>query len=347
MKINPVSTYATSNSLRQNIRQLQNEILRRQQEVSTGRLADYGATLGTRSSELTGQKRMVERLASIVDTNALAAARLDVTQEGIGRVREYAEQLITAMTASTSQGLGRAAILETAQQTLTGMEDVLNLSFNGASVFGGINSDAKVTDGFLDSAAKAAFDTSFQTYFGFAKDDPAAASIDATAMRDFLDTVVTPQFFGTDWTTNYSNASDTGIVSRITLTQTQVTSFSANDDGFRGAIMAAVIASELFDSNIGQAALREVSNKALELSGQATGDLADLQGRAGVAQEQLSRATARLEAQSSILQERVAGIEAIDQYEASTSLSGLLTQLDISFSLTTRIQQLSIMNYLS
>ncbi|MCC0031382.1 MAG: flagellar hook-associated family protein [Brucellaceae bacterium] len=347
MKISYVSTQATSNSLRQNIRQLQNDILRRQQEVSSGRLADYGRTLGTRSGELTGTKLTLDRLSTIIDTNALAGSRLEVTQHGIGQIRAYTEQLMTAMTAGMSQELGRAAVLETAKQTLLGIEDVINLGFNGQNVFGGINTDGKVTDGFANSPAKAAFDTAFQTYFGFTKDDPAAGYIDATAMRDFLDTVVTPQFFGSDWSTNYSNATDNGIVSRITLTQMQVTSFSANEDGFRGAVMAAAIASELFDSAVGQAALVTVAEKAIELGGQANADLADVQGRAGVSQEQLSRASVRLEAQYSLLEERIAGLENIDQFEASTSLSGLLTQLEISFSLTTRIQQLSIMNYLS
>lgn len=346
MKINHVSTYATSNSLRTNIRQLQNDILRRQQEVATGRLADYGESLGWRSSELTGTKRGIERLSAIVDTNALAASRLEVTQDGLGQARTYIEQMMTAMTAAMSQDMGQDAILETAKQALAGIEDVMNSSFNGESVFAGINTDAKVTDGYLNGAAKAAFDASFLGHFGFTKDDPAAGSIDAAAMLDFLDNVVTPQFFGGDWSTNYSNASDTGIVSRITLTQTQVTSFSGNDEGFRGAIMATVIATEFFESGVSQDALVAVAEKALQLGGQANADLANLQGRAGVAQEQLSTATIRLEAQSSILEERVANMENVDEYEASTSLSGLITQLEISFSLTARIQQLSIMNYL-
>ncbi len=347
MKINHVSTQATTNSLRLSIRQVQNDILRLQSEATTGKLADYGRTLGSNSGELTGAKRAMERLSTIMDTNALAASRLDVTQAAISHVRDYVGQLMSAATVSTSDSTASAAVLETAHQVLIGIEDTMNASLNGQSVFAGINTDAKVTDGYLNGAAKTAFDAAFLGHFGFDKNGAAAATIDEAAMTTFLDTVVTPQFFGADWTANYSNASDTGIVSRITETQTQVTSFSANDDGFRGAVMAAVIAVEFFDSNVSEAARQAVSQKVLGLGGRATSDLADLQGRAGVAEEALSRATARLESQSSILELRILQLEGVDQYEASTDLTTALTQLEISFSLTARMQRVSIMNYLS
>jgi flagellar hook-associated protein 3 FlgL len=346
MRITPISTMASSNSLRSSIREIQNEMLRAQKEVATGKLADYGETLGFRSRELTSAKRMIEQIGSVVDTNALAQSRLDITQDGVGRIAEFVRQLSSGMTASMSQTTGRGTIVTTARQALAGIEDVLNSSFNGEYIFSGINSDSKVTDGFANSAANAALDASFLTYFGFDKNDPAAAFIDQAAMRDFLDNVVAPQFFGTDWTANYSNATDAGISARITLIQVETVSVSANERGFRGSVMAAAIASELFDSNIGQGGLLAVSEKAIEVGGQALGDLADTQGRAGVAQDQLARATIRLEAQSVILQERAASMENIDQYGASTQLNMLLTQLEISFSLTSRIQQLSIMRFL-
>lgn len=346
MKINHVSTHATSDVLRLHIRELQNDMLRRQKEVATGRLADYGETLGTRSHELTGAKRTIERMSVITDTNALSMARLQTTQESAGLVGEHVQQLLNVMTASMSQNVPRETVLETARQALSGIEGALNTSYNGETILGGINSGGPVTDGYLDGAAKAAFDAGFLTYFGFSKTDAAAALIDEAAILGFLNTVVEPQFFGADWTTNYSNASDTQIVSRITLNQTEVTSVGANEDAFRGAVMAAVIVTELFDSNIAQATLAGVAEKTLQVGGKAISDLADVQARAGISQEQITRATARLESQSIILQERVASLEGVDQFEASTDLSTLLTQLEISYSLTSRVQQLSIMRFL-
>lgn len=346
MKINHVSTHATSDALRLHIRELQNDMLRRQKEVATGRLADYGETLGTRSYELTGAKRTIERLTAVMDTNALSMARLQTTQESTGLIGEHVQQLMNVMTASMSQNVPRETVLETARQTLAGIEGALNTTYNGESILGGINNNGPVTDGYLDGAAKAAFDASFLTHFGFTKNDAAAALIDEVAILDFLNTVVEPQFFGTDWTANYSNASDTKIVSRITLNRTEVTSVSANEGAFRGAVMAAVIVTELFDSNLAQATVAEVAERALQVGGRAISDLADVQARAGISQEQITRATARLESQSIILQERVASLEGVDQYEASTDLSALLTQLEISYSLTSRVQQLSIMRFL-
>lgn len=347
MRISHISTYAKSDSMRTTIRSLQNEILRAQTEVATGKLADYGEALGIHTRELTSAKRSIERIAATINGNALGNARLDATQQGIGQISEQVRQLNSGMMTALSQAASRDTIIATAQQSLAAIEDVLNATVNGAYIFGGINSNSKVTEGFADSAAKAALDASFFTYFGFDKNDPAAASIDQASMQDFLDNVVTPQFLGTDWLANYSNASDQGVTQRIGMRQVATTSISANEDGFRAAVMAAAIASEMFDSAIGDAALRAVSEKTITIGEQSLSDLADTQGKAGVAQDHLAKASARLESQSLLFQDRAATMENIDQYEASTRLNTLLSQLEISFSITARVQSLSLMNFLS
>ena len=91
-----------------------------------------------------------------------------------------------------------------------------------------LTSSRSTTINAAGSPAKAAFDTAFQTYFGFPQIDPAAANISKPDMTNFLNTEVEPQFLGAGWQTNWSNATDQTIVSRITLTETTNTSVSAN-----------------------------------------------------------------------------------------------------------------------
>ncbi len=84
------------------------------------------------------------------------------------------------------------------QNSATTMVDqltsTLNSSFNGEQLFAGVNTDVKPIADYnaVGSPAKAAFDTAFQTYFGFPQSDPAAANISKPDMTNFLKTVVEP-----------------------------------------------------------------------------------------------------------------------------------------------------------
>ena len=64
-------------------------------------------------------------------------------------------------------------------------------------------------------------------------------------MDDFITNDVTPQFLGTGWQTNMSNATDQQIVSRIALNETTETSTSANSDGIKKLAMAAAMVTSL------------------------------------------------------------------------------------------------------
>ena len=100
------------------------------------------------------------------------------------------------------------------------------------------------------SPNKAAFDAGFLSFFGFTKNDPAAANITAAQMDNFMTTVVEPQFLGAGWQGTWSNATDEGITSRIALNETVQTSVSANEDGMRKLAMAAATVTDMFDSNV-------------------------------------------------------------------------------------------------
>ena len=47
-----------------------------------------------------------------------------------------------------------------------------------------------------------------------------------------------------------------------------------------------------------------------------------------------------------VLEKHIGGLEGIDPYEASTRISNLLTQIETSYALTARIQQLSLIDYI-
>ena len=65
------------------------------------------------------------------------------------------------------------------------------------------------------SPAKLAVAAAFQARFGFAQGDPAASSISAADMQDFLDNDFAALFDDPAWSTNWSTASDEPLSTRI------------------------------------------------------------------------------------------------------------------------------------
>ena len=134
--------------------------------------------------------------------------------------------------------------------------------------------------------------------------------------------------------------------SRISTTETIDTSVSANEPAFRKLAMAYTMLSDLGTQNLNQTAFQVVVDKATEIIGDAINDLAGVGAKLGTAQEQTTNATSRLKIQSDLITKQVTAMEAVDPAEASVRVTNLKNQLDMSLALTSRIQQLSILNYL-
>lgn len=349
MKVSSVSTSAISNALRFSLLRAQQDLVNAQKESQTGSVADTGLALGTRTSVTMSFQRDMDRLNGIVDSNALVSARLKATQNSMSQISSSAQTFLSALT-TTSSGSALSTVTQTAAATmLDQLTSILNSSFNGEQLFAGVNTDVKPIDDFnaTGSPAKAAFDAAFQGYFGFAQSAPAAANITTSDMQNFLTTQVEPQFMGAGWQANWSTATDQTISSRITLTETTNTSVSANDDAFRKFMMTAATVKDMFDSNVGAGGRQAVIDWAISAVGAAVGELGTLQAVTGIAEKRVTDASDRLTVQSDLFQKQIGNMVNVDPYEAATRVNDLLSQIQNSYALTARIQQLSILNYLS
>ncbi len=134
--------------------------------------------------------------------------------------------------------------------------------------------------------------------------------------------------------------------SRISTTETIDSSASANEPAFRKLAMAYTMLSDLGTQNLNQNAFQVVIDKATEIIGAAINDLAGVGAKLGTAQEQTTNATSRLKIQTDLITKQVTAMEEVDTAEASVRVTNLKNQLDMSLALTSRIQQLSILNYL-
>lgn len=348
MKTSFVSSQGIADSVRSHLMRMQGEITKLEKEVVSGRVADAGLALGARTGQSVSLERDVDRLGGIVDSNALVASRLSATQSGLESLTELAQNFLKTMTAAVSDAVNPEISKTEAATLVTTMTGVLNSNLNGENLFAGVNTDVVPINDFFaaGSPAQAAMANAFQTYFGFAYTDPAANSVDATQMGDFLANVIEPQFMGADWTTNWSNATDETITARISLNESTSASVSANVDGVRQLAMAGATVAFFLGGNLNSDAQNAVLKFATSKAGEANANIALIASQTGIVEQRVSDASDRLQKQIDIFKGKVSNLVEIDPYEASTRVSTLLSQIETAYTLTNRLRQLSLVNYL-
>lgn len=350
MKTSFISNLSVQSAMRSTINQVQSELIQAQKEVVSGRLYNIGETLGgttTRALDLRRERDMMDNLMS---TNSVVTQRLSSSQmalETISNAGQTALNTFVALAGSTD-----STQLSTAVQTLSNVldqfVDASNTSVNGEYIFAGINTDVKPMGDYLsdETGARTAFDMAFEDFFTFPKDDPQVQYITPAQMQTFLDTRIEPMFMtGPEWTTTWSTASDTPMTSRISRTEVVQSSVTANADGFRQLAFATVIGVELLNLPISSDTRAIVSNKAINFMGKAIYGVDSERSLLGLSQNRVAMADEVLKAQVDIIKLNLDDLEGVDVYEASTRITALSNQMEISYSLTARIAELSLVNY--
>ena len=85
----------------------------------------------------------------------------------------------------------------------------------------------------------------------------------------------------------------------------------------------------------------------MSLVGESMSDLANLSSSTGIVENRVKNASERIDMQVDLFETNIQDLEGVDPYEASTRVSTLLQQIETSYALTARIQQLSLVKYLT
>ena len=347
MKAQSISTYGATSALRALVAKNKAEMLKAQQEATTGTVFDVGLSLGSKSGQTVSLRKEYDRLSVLTDMNKLVQQRMNATQNAAGTIIENTQNFLGDLTGANNTAESASTIAKSAKSILNSVTGLLNTSYNGEYIFAGVNTDVKpVADYTEGSAAQTAVRQAFQTHFGFSIDDPQVANITGDEMKAFLEGDFADEFNDANWAANWSDASDTVIKSRISPTETADTSISANADGFRKTIMSAVMVAEFSTIGLNSSAFEALTHQAMQTTTTAITETTSEQTTLGLAQSRTEAATTRISAQQKILNQSVLNLEEVDPYEAATRVNALKTQIETSYSLTVQLQNMSLLNYL-
>ena len=344
-----VSTLAILNAPRQSIYESQRRLLDAQTELSTGRHADVGLHLGGRTSEVIGLRNGFDRNNSIIDMNGLVAAELDLTQSAMTSIVELSHQFSATLIGARNAVNGQEVVKAAAKAAIESFTSIMNQTHSGKFLFGGINSDATPLENYFStppSAGKAAVDAAFLTEFGVTQSAVGVGSITATQIDTFLNGAFANLFTPAAWSPTFSNASDQNRTARIDADYTIEVSTNANEAAFRDFAKAITMAFDLGAGSLNQAAFEKVVDKAVAVSAASAQEIGLISGSLGVSEKLITDSNLQLKQRNDILSREIVSLEGVDQYEVSTRINLLTTQLEASYSITARINRLNLMNYL-
>lgn len=361
MKTSFVSSLALTTAMRNSISGVQRELNQANQEALTGAYADKGFALGAQTARTLDLTRDISRIESLHATASLATQRLESAELSLSKMSELGLEIRNSI--MTLGGSADAKSLDTAQTTvrsaLESFTNFANTAVNGEYIFSGINTDVKPLDDFLapGSPAKAAFDRELTFFLNGA----AKADMTETDMKAFLDNVsakfngttkvTSPphpaQYDNTDfWTSFVSSASDENMKSRISQTEVVESSTNSNSSGMRNFALASLVSMEFMKPEMSDAARTVAVTKTTQYISEAISGVDAQRTTVGIYTERVSKAEERLQAQKDILAIHLGDLQNIDQAEAATRVNTLKTLLETAYTVTAKIQQLSLVNYL-
>ncbi|MBB4400644.1 MULTISPECIES: flagellar hook-associated family protein [Rhizobium/Agrobacterium group] len=367
MKTSFISSLAMQNSMRSTILKAQLEMTNLNTELTTGKHADLGVTLGANTARSLDLNRDIDRISSLVSVNSIATQRLKSSQTALDGMAQAAQEIQKVLVPNTSsEAPTLTTVAKTISNAFNNFTSFANTAVNGEFLFSGINTDVKPVDDYFaeGSPLKEAYETELNAFM--AAQTPAVGDITGlskTQAEAFM-THIEGVFNGTTtvtnpphssltagqnydfWTTFGSKASDTNMTSRISQNEVVETSSNSNSQGMRYFALTAMTSMTFLDEKVDSGVREMVATKSVTNIGTAISGLNQQQSQLGLSESRVSKANDSLAAQKKIIETHLLDIEGIDTYEAKTRLDLLQQQIEIAYSLTSRLQKMSLVNYL-
>lgn len=333
MKLEALPTLLTHRRLQSFVTQTRVSLDSTRVEAVTGLTADRAAKVGGNI----GHIRKLEKLLADNESHLAAVAQFkadaSVVQLSLDQTRQTLSQLqfdIEGATALQNEE-GVKAASAVARAELEALWGRLNSTHAGRYLFSGAKTDTAPLGSLDDMLA----DVKSRLV------GPAGSTIDS-AMDLYFDD---PD--GVFQTTIYQGSIDTNAPTREVEENRRVgIEVKAIDDSVRETIRA-LTSIALAHETIGDPELRnDFLNLAAGHAGAASTALTEEQTKLGAREADAALLEARHNGSNQTLQTELSELLGVDQYEAASRMNELETQLEAAYLTTSRIQQLSLLNYL-
>ena len=329
-----IGDMSQSFALRNRNAALKTDMQRLALELSSGQVADSRSVLGGNMSYLSEIERSLTTLEGYNLATTEATHYAKGAQAALGRVQELGQELSSSLllASNSAVGLNTADLALNARSALQSMVSGLNTQVAGRALFSGIATDQVPFDGI----------------------DPLL-----DALRTVIAAEATPEDMMTaaaDWfddpagfTATVYQGSDTALAAfKLSDTEQLSLDVRATDPAVKAMLLTTAVSTLATDPALGLSHDDQVSlfNAASIRMISANNDLISLQGRVGFAEAGIDRISTRNASERSSLEFAKGDLLGIDPYETATRLEEVQFQLQSLYSVTVRMSQLSLVNFL-
>jgi flagellar hook-associated protein 3 FlgL len=328
------------------IRQNQTALAKAQQELATQRHSDVPLQLSSQTGRNIRWHSDLKTLDDVILGNDLLQTRSNLVQASLQTVSTLASDFLKNLVSSRALPGGKDIIQKQSTNALSMMQDALNVESNGSFLFAGRNPTEAPLNAFMGGAGESQFQTLFQTEFGIPVSNSGVQNLSANQLQNFFDGNMSTLFDTPNWELSISNATSENIVAHVGQGETLDVLANANEKPVRELYKAIAAVSQIAAGNLNDAAFKKLVDTAASKVSSAMQGLVDMHSRVGLNQKSLQDTSDQLKSKKAWLNDAISKTESVDPYEVATRINGLTTQLEASYSVTSRIARISLLNYL-
>ncbi len=353
-----VSTMQFNQFNRQFVSRATIELQRAGQEVATGRKADIFADLGPRAASTLTLRAREDDTQAYIKANGILENKLQAMMTSVDAVRDSVDSVFQNALINVARPVNGASALQMqARASLEVVIATMNISFDGDALFSGTASDRAPLTRW--DAVNPDTGLSPEAVLQSIVTAPPATAAEAQAMIDDIDAVFDSAYAAdpdADFEATFYNGTpaldssgqpENRVSARIEAGLALDYGVQANDQSFRDmlkglAMLAVTDVSKITD----EAAYGTWMAKVTETLSSGSQAALNTSATIGFNQQVVDTAQKRLNALSLVQQMQISNYESVDPYEAVTRMTNLETQLQASYAVSARLNQLSFLNYL-
>ena len=349
--VDAIATIVAARRMQHDIGRLQERLATAGREVATGMKADVSGELRGRTSILLGFRDAHARTERYLESGATLTMRLDTMQLAMSAIRDTSEPLaLETLAAVGREDVTSLRNLQTsAAAALDAVLRQLNVGIAGRYLFGGTLVDQPpMVDGPGPAGVIGAVIADAATAAGGQIDVGDVPGLLADLDGVFDDSHPDP-------TRRYSTAFYQGapavepdLAGQLDEDGRITYGLKANELAFRDIVQSLhmLAAVRYGDPEMTEAAYRDFATAAAERLQQGLGRLVDLAAGTGQNQALVAANQERLDVARDLYNRQIVELERRDPYEAASILTMLEQQLEASYLVTARMNQLSLTSYL-
>ncbi|MEL6619117.1 MAG: flagellin [Pseudomonadota bacterium] len=313
---------------------LQSEMARLNKELVTGQVSDVKSVLAGNVSYLTQIENDLRTLGGYQVAATEAAQFTDAVQSAMDRIQTLTTDFSTGLLASASSASAPvlAQMANDSRSEMAAVINALNTTVGGRSLFAGAATDSPAiadVDTILDGMRTAVAGLT----------DPADVWAAAQAWFDDPAGFAATAYLGSDTDLSPFRVSDAETVD---------VSPTAKDGGFRNLLLSLGVGALADDPAIGfgSSVQREVLDTVGSRLFQGQDDLIAMRAAVGGAQARIDAFTTRHAAELTSLEFAKGALLRADPYETATQLEEVQFQLQSLYTVTARMSELSLVNFI-